>query len=242
MLPLFPRDFIAATLGWTLDQRGLYMMLLCAQWELGSLPPDPETLANIAGVSLLDFARAWTKVGTKFPSWPDGFLRNERLEQHRSKSLKLNASRSSSGKAGGKAKAKNVANRVANGLAKSLPPSPSPSPSPEPSPIQQTKTSERAAPLVLHDSLPLEQWEEWLERRRKRRWPIDNVTLQKQLNVLKEFDAATQAAMINTSINAGWQGIFAPKGNGVTSTKKPYVPPRSVAQMEADEEAKNAQR
>lgn len=134
MLPMFPRDFIAATLGWTLEQRGLYLMLMFAEWELGSLPSDNETLANIAGVALPDFARVWKKVGTKFITDDNGHLVNLKLEEHRAKSLKLKAVRSQAGKQGGKAKANNKANRPSKSVAKSYPPSLSPSPSLDPSP------------------------------------------------------------------------------------------------------------
>ena len=80
----------------------------------------------------------------------------------------------------------------------------------------KTKTIEEGAvpALVLHESLPSEEWEQWLGHRRKRKWPCDSVTLAKQLRVLSPYDTPTQREMLNNSIQAGWQGIFPPKGNG----------------------------
>lgn len=92
--------------------------------------------------------------------------------------------------------------------------------------------------VVLHDSLPKPEWEQWLERRRKRRWPIDAVTLGKQLEVLSPYDEATQRRMLNDSIQAGWQGIFPPKnGNGVHTPPAP-VKYRTADEIEAEERAR----
>jgi hypothetical protein len=73
------------------------------------------------------------------------------------------------------------------------------------------KDKSAPAALVLHKNLPGEEWREWLAHRRKRRWPLDEVTLRKQLAVLAEHDTPTQREMLNRSIQAGWQGIFPPK-------------------------------
>lgn len=72
-------------------------------------------------------------------------------------------------------------------------------------------------PPELHASLPLDAWEEWLTRRRQKRWPCDNVTLTKQLNVLSRFDPETQRRIIDDSLNAGWQGIFEPKNKSAAA-------------------------
>lgn len=128
-----------------------------------------------------------------------------------------------------------------------------PSPSPRPSSLvssslgvessrEETKGGERggaagAAVVVLHESLPAEEWEQWMSLRRKRRWPIDALTLGKQLEILKPCDTATQRQIINASINAGWQGLFPPKHtNG--STRKPQQDAPTTAELEAREAAR----
>lgn len=76
-----------------------------------------------------------------------------------------------------------------------------------------TPTPPRSADApVLHESLPRDAWEEWLEHRKSKRWPNDPRTLRRQLAVLAQFPTAMQREIIDVSINAGWQGLFAPKG------------------------------
>lgn len=101
MMPWFPRDFIAATLGWTLLERGLYVCLLFASWELGDLPASEEELARIAGATPAEFSASWPRVRLKFEANASGKLVNNRLEQHRAKALKIRESRASAGRAGG---------------------------------------------------------------------------------------------------------------------------------------------
>lgn len=78
---------------------------------------------------------------------------------------------------------------------------------------REDKNQKRAsAPVLLHESLPKMAWEEWIGVRRAKRWPCDAVTLRKQLAVLSEYDTESQREIIDKSINAGWQGLFPPKG------------------------------
>ena len=96
----------------------------------------------------------------------------------------------------------------------------------------------RAAVVVLHESLPNEEWSQWLAMRSKRRWPVDEVTLRKQLDLLQQYETKVQAEMINTAINAGWQGIFAPKGNGNGATRRVHKDAPTTAELEAKEAAR----
>jgi hypothetical protein len=78
--------------------------------------------------------------------------------------------------------------------------------------------------LEFHESLPKQSWDEWLTHRRSKRWPIDALTLQKQLNVLAKHPADEQAEMIDNSINSGWQGIFPLKKKpGAKASYNPYA-------------------
>lgn len=70
-----------------------------------------------------------------------------------------------------------------------------------------------AAPLVLHVSLPAESWSEWLAHRREKHLSMSPRALNKQLKLLAEYPTAVQREIIDTSINAGWEGLFRPKGN-----------------------------
>ena len=113
--------------------------------------------------------------------------------------------------------------RQEQGTAKDMPspgkarPSPSDSPFLTPdSPIQGTDGAD--------------VWREWIEHRKRKRWPCDETTLRKQLKMLAPFDNATRVQIIETSINAGWQGLFPPKGPA-----KPSAPPKREREPTADE-------
>lgn len=80
----------------------------------------------------------------------------------------------------------------------------------EQSRTEQKKTA--VSQLVLHDSLPMDSWEEWLAHRREKRLSMSPRALSKQLKLLANYDTPTQREVIDTSINAGWEGLFAPKG------------------------------
>lgn len=128
MMPWFPRDFLASTLGWSMLEQGLYRRLLDAQWEFGSLPNNEEQLRRIAQATPEEFAEGWPCVCQKFATGEDGRLRNRRLEEHREKAFRIRESRSKAGRNGGIAKAiANAKQMAGNPDSKSLPPSPSPS-------------------------------------------------------------------------------------------------------------------
>lgn len=79
--PLFGRDFLTATTGWTAEERGHYITLLIVQWEQGALPDDVKRLELISP----GIRSCWKAIADKFPIWQDGRRRNTRLEHERSK-------------------------------------------------------------------------------------------------------------------------------------------------------------
>lgn len=140
-IPFFGRDFLAATAGWTAEERGHYVTALIVQWEQGSIPDSTERLEIISP----GIARVWALLEPKFPVCRDGRRRNPRMEIHRTKSEALKEARAEAGKVGGevsqanrkqtgkqtasKHPSKTQANGEANGQAKLKPPTPTPSPS-----------------------------------------------------------------------------------------------------------------
>jgi uncharacterized protein YdaU (DUF1376 family) len=86
MMPWYPRDFLAATQGWSLCERGAYFLLLGAQWEMGALSKEPRELALIVGVGVSEFKAIWRKVRPKFEDTHAGLV-NRRLEVHRMEAL-----------------------------------------------------------------------------------------------------------------------------------------------------------
>lgn len=81
-VPWYHGDFLRSTAGWTLNERGAYWMLLCAQWEIGSVPNDMVRLAAIVGINVSAFKKLWSTVGKKFKATRAGLL-NARMAAHR---------------------------------------------------------------------------------------------------------------------------------------------------------------
>lgn len=88
-MPWYPRDFASSTRGWPLAARGAYRELLDAQWDMGSLPLDPQQLRAIAAATPAEWRSAWPLIERKFPLCDDDCRRNPRLEVHRAKAEKL---------------------------------------------------------------------------------------------------------------------------------------------------------
>lgn len=136
-IPLFGRDFLAATAGWTAAERGHYITLLIVQWEQGCIPVGLDRLELVSpGVTEL-----WPVLEPKFPAGEDGQRRNPRMEEHRAKCQELKQARSEAGKRGNNTRwdRKTIANgsqkvsqtdrkTIANGIAKRSPPTPTPTP------------------------------------------------------------------------------------------------------------------
>jgi uncharacterized protein YdaU (DUF1376 family) len=102
-MPLFFGDLLAATPTWDGEERAVYVLLLAYQWTAGPLPNDVKRLAKMCQYDAKRFAALWQTVGPKFSLCGDGLL-NERLEQHREKSVKLSEKNASSGKKGAAAR------------------------------------------------------------------------------------------------------------------------------------------
>lgn len=88
MMPFFVNAFVGATQGWTAAETGAYFLLLGAEWEMGPLPTDTTALANISRMTVKDFKVAWKKISKKFRTSAEGLV-NDRLEEHRRRSLEL---------------------------------------------------------------------------------------------------------------------------------------------------------
>jgi uncharacterized protein YdaU (DUF1376 family) len=155
-MPLYVRDFLTATIGWTASERGHYLTLLMLQWDREGLPSDIDALGRLSpGV-----AEVWGMLQDKFPLEPDGQRRNARLEEHRGRAVSLRRKRSEAGKAAAAARIGSI-NRSSN-VEQSLsnrssivnhPPSPSPSPS-DSGISSKEEIIQPAAPVVATSDSP----------------------------------------------------------------------------------------
>ena len=121
----------------TAEEVGVYIRLLCHQWNKGGLPNDPDRLAMMAG------AIAQASIGyalAKFRLCEDGLLRNDRMESERQKQAEFRTEQAEKGRKGALARWKNGSGH-ASAIAAAMPvPLPEQwpndgSPSPSPSPI-----------------------------------------------------------------------------------------------------------
>jgi len=110
-LPFFPL-YAAETLadgrfqGWTLEERGAWITLLCYAWNDGDLPAAQTTLARLLGIGPGDMARTWSAIGDRFTEAPGapGRIVCPRLEEERDKALQLGRIRAEAGEKGAKAR------------------------------------------------------------------------------------------------------------------------------------------
>jgi uncharacterized protein YdaU (DUF1376 family) len=98
-LPMYVGDFLKTTFGWTLAERGAYLMLLLASWEHGPLPKEMLRLAMIAGTSQAEFEALWPRVRQRFVETDAGLV-NEPLEGHRAKYAKFREKQTENGRTG----------------------------------------------------------------------------------------------------------------------------------------------
>ena len=79
----FVDDFIAGTYHIPAEAVGVYVRLLCYQWNNGSIPDDHEQLARIGGVDTQVIRTYIRIIYEKFQKLENGSLQNERMERER---------------------------------------------------------------------------------------------------------------------------------------------------------------
>ena len=161
----YPNDFLgsAKVATMTLEEVGLYTLLLCYDWNEVGLPESPEVLAKLLRISPRTFKKLWRTVGENFTKRGNRYY-NKRLEAERRKQLER------------KKKAADAANQRwhpdepepdANALPEAMPTQSPSSSSSTPSPTNNTlslpeKRQERETGTALPDSVM-----DWCKRQDK---------------------------------------------------------------------------
>lgn len=179
-LPLYVRDFLTSTIGWTAEERGHYLTLLMIQWDRGALPPEAADLERLSpGV-----ARCWSVLAGKFPAGDDGLLRNAKLEEHRCRCVEIREKRSQAAKSAASGRWSGDASRIANAsqthskrIANGCHPTSTSTSTSYSSASTDVEDTQQAAPVVATSDPP---------KRRKRSQPKDSI----------QWD-----------LESGWQGI-----------------------------------
>ena len=179
-LPLYVRDFLTSTIGWTAEERGHYLTLLMIQWDRGSLPAEANDLERLSpGV-----CQCWSILAGKFPVCEDGTRRNAKLEEHRCRCVEIREKRSQAAKSAASGRWSGDASRIANAqqthskrTAKPCHPTSTSTSTSNALSSASAEDSQPAAPVVATSDPP---------KRRKRSQPKD---------------------AIGWSVDSGWHGI-----------------------------------
>lgn len=84
----YPNDFLgsAKVAAMSLEEVGLYTLLLCYDWNEVGLPESPEVLAKLLRISPRTFKKLWRTVGENFSKRGNRYY-NKRLDAERRKQL-----------------------------------------------------------------------------------------------------------------------------------------------------------
>jgi len=208
--------WLAATNGWTAEEKGIYFTLLIHQFTHGSVPNDTERLARIAGCSPEALERAWEAViRHKFSETADGLLVNERMQNERRKAIRLIEQRREAGVKGGRPRKnqKPSGNREVNrelkrsgGRAES-----NPDPDPELSTTRRKKRASFDPTTVTDDPTIIAAALAWQRYRAEAGYKAWGLTTWKRRIAEAEKDPRGFAEAIEHSISQGYQGVFPPK-------------------------------
>ena len=64
-----------------------------------------------------------------------------------------------------------------------------------------------------------ESYQEWIQERKEKKKPLTQMAMKKQIKLLCRYPQDIQAQIIDTSINANYQGLFEPKQNYQSKSK-----------------------
>lgn len=98
----YANDFTTGTQDWSIEEVGIYIRLLCYQWDKGFIPIEEERLSRICGCNIEVFKKAWVYVGLKFVHINNNTLQNDRLEQIRQQQIDFREKQRINGKKGGR--------------------------------------------------------------------------------------------------------------------------------------------
>lgn len=200
--------WLAATHGWTAEEKGIYFALLIHQFTSGSVPNDVDRMTRIAGCTPEAFQRAWEAVVRhKFQVQDDGTLANSRMAEERAKAANLSRRRSENGRKGGAARHKK---NLAKAQAKVEPGHNNPDPDPELSTTRRKKRARFEPETVTDDPVLIAAALAWQRYRAEAGLkPWTPTTWRKRLTEAQD-NPKLFAESVEHSISQGYQGVFPP--------------------------------
>lgn len=201
--PIFFGDFLASTAEWEGEERALYLLLLCYQWTLGSLPNGSAKLSKLIGYDRQYFEKYWVTISDKFDLVDDRLI-NQRLEVHRAKAAEISSKRAAAGANGGKvaqAKFKQMLDKSeANAPNLLLHPNQS-------KPIQP-KLNNREEKIHAPEGVSVEVWDSFVQQRKKARAVITPTVVDTIAKEAAKANWTLEEALAECAAR-GWRGFKA---------------------------------
>jgi uncharacterized protein YdaU (DUF1376 family) len=230
----YAKDFLTGTMLMSNEEVGLYIRLLCLQWEQGYVPDDVERIVAAFGETT---RRCWTAVKPKFNHGStEGELRNEKLEKVRAQQTAFRERQSEKGKASAEARRSKKATKPRSGNRKSTTDQPR---------FNQTNTEGEPLAVVVEDNVlrssgkerahevpPVgltitppypdyfpdnlrtkeffEWWHNWIKHRREIGHPLKDTMRSAQMAQMSEWGPERAVAAMRHTITKGWQGLREP--------------------------------
>jgi uncharacterized protein YdaU (DUF1376 family) len=201
--------------------------------QKGPAPLDERKLMGICNARSTDEIEAMRRVLAEFFIRMDDGHYNARMQTEVERSEALSRARSDAGRKGYEAKAKHLPSKC-QASAKQVPLSPSPSPSPSLSQGQKEKTTPKAAPDGVSDSV----WRDFCAVRNKLRAAVTETAIK---GIAREAEKAgfTLEAALQMCCERGWRGFRAEWVESLPQSSAD-VAAEAIRLMEA-REARNAQ-
>lgn len=192
----------------TNEEVGLYIRLLCLQVENGSVPDDPERMAQVYGSNV---PKIWPAVRSKFVKGEQpGTMVNERMLAVMADRAAFRARQSEKGKASAEA-------RLHSGSKKKKPRNNRGSTVVEPLEGEGrgiVKEKERASEVeIIPEGFTVEHWrsiQRWFTYREQSKKKLTQMSKDDFIKKWKAKGEAATIAAIDNSIEKGYQGCFEP--------------------------------
>lgn len=217
-MPMYTADYLKDTRHLTPEEHGIYVLLIMHCWDSrGPVPKDERRQCGIVNARSGGEIESLRRVLQEFFVLMDDGFYNARVAEEIANSERISAGRRN----GGLAKARKMRSLLRSARAEhkhnssmqeSVPPSPSSTP---------TSTSTPTPQNQIPGFLRFEVWNGFIEHRKKLRKPLSAFATRLVLSKLEKAHAKGHDpnAMLETSIERGWIGVFEP--DTLASSAKP---------------------
>ena len=225
-MPMYHGDYLRDTRSLSLIQHGAYHLLLCTYYSTAQpLEADKSSLYRVCAAMTEDERQAVDFVIGKFFTLDGDVYRNKRADEEIAKAEEIQAKRSEAGKRGANARANASANASTSDDA--IADTTTTTSTTTTTNNKKPKKGGRAS--ALPDWVPREEWDGFVEYRKKSKAPLTDRAIKLCINDLDKLrkEGHNPASVLNQSVMRGWKGLFGI--NGKDGTKEPESRPEHRA-------------